>query len=303
MQEFPKIEVAVVDPHGRVLLRQSAAIRNGAEVTRWGFLSEQIQAGESASEAIERGLLKGFGQQILTAKTEIRREKSGGCGKPTATFLVVLAEAGYLDERYSEGEAFAWFALDALVRLPLSPSVYGCLTPLLQHVSEFDPQVSKKLERALLDCGPLLKKNDRVFYSEAVHANLSEQYIHLLKELARYRGLHTFRVCLHQSDNEPIHEMVMVHTRPNLVGPLKQNKTTLSYHMLDGVADVCLLNDAGEPFWKMRLDSSDSSCSRSVRLQAGVYRTIQTLSSYAIFLEIASGPFVDSDTIWMSPRP
>jgi cupin fold WbuC family metalloprotein len=141
-----------------------------------------------------------------------------------------------------------------------------------------------------------------VYYASSTPAKLDMQSMLLMKELADYRELPMFRVCLHQSDDEPIHEMLMMHTRPQLVGPLKQHKSSLSYHMLDGAADFRLHDDQGVCTWESRLDSNDNFRPRSLRLNARVFRSMQTVSPYAIFLEVAGGPFKDDDTVWLNPK-
>ncbi len=201
-----------------------------------------------------------------------------------------------------EGKDFAWFSPDELVDVPLSSLVYENMSQLLRIAAKVDFSADARLEQAILRHGKLRKKNERVFYARETPVVLGMQLIMLMKELAEFRGLPIFRICLHENDDEGIHEMLMVHTRPVLVGPLKQDKTSLSYHMLDGVADILLHDDTGACNRTIRVNSGDNSCGRFVRLKANVFRSIQTISQHSIFLEVASGPFADNETVWLNKK-
>jgi len=37
----------------------------------------------------------------------------------------------------------------------------------------------------------------------------------------------------------------------------------------------------------------------SIRLNAKQFRTVRSVTPFAIFLEVGTGPFQDSDTIWL----
>jgi hypothetical protein len=75
-------------------------------------------------------------------------------------------------------------------------------------------------------------------------------------------------------------------------------KSSLSYHAIDGESVVNLHDDQGKSTHQFRI-SSGADGKKSLRLDANVFRSIRSLSDYFIFLEVASGPFEDSDTIWL----
>ena len=150
----------------------------------------------------------------------------------------------------------------------------------------------------------LKKKNDRVFYARENPCVLSRQQIVLLKELACLRNIPVFRVCLHTDDQCDIQEMLMVHTIPTSVGPLKQNKTSLSYHVFEGSLTIKMHDEIGVVSKEYLLGEGRPSELRAVslRLNASEYRSVHSTSPFSIFLEVASGPFQDSDTLWLNPR-
>jgi 8-oxo-dGTP diphosphatase len=298
MHRSSAVKAFIYDKQGRILLQLRDNKPDILEPNRWGFFGGMVEAGETLEEALARELLEELGNHVGCIETELFRTEENTYGTQNIIFLVRCTE---LDENFclTEGQSFGWFTLDELVALPLCSLLSKQMSIFLHIMDKIDCGIEVRLEQALLDYCRLRKKNDRVFYAKETPATLDRQSIMLMKELATYRGLPVFRVCLHEDDSEEIHEMLMVHTEPTLVGPLKQNKTSLSYHMLDGVAEIALLDDSGTVSRRMRLASSDNNHAHSVRLRANIFRSMQTVSPYAIFLEIASGPFEDNDTIWL----
>lgn len=295
MSQPATVHAVITDNKGRLLLRN----RDASGKNPWEFPGTKIEAGETFEAALAKELMVELGCDIGTIGSRCFREERDTQGMLDVGFLI---NSTRLTEsfRLREGQQLLqWFALDELVELPLSPLVSRHISLLMKEVVGVDAEIAHRLENKLLSHYGLSKKNDRVYYTQRRPALASMQCLLLLKELASYRGLPFCRVCLHQTDDEPIHEMLMIHTRPYKAGPLKQLKTSLSYHMLDGAVEVCLYDEDGKCFWKTDLDSRDDSKSRFVRLEAHVFRSIESKTPYTIFLEVASGPFRDDDTIWL----
>lgn len=268
---------------------------------RWDFFGGGVEEGEALTDALERALQKEPGCSTGQIGKELFRWDRCPKGILNVSFPVRFTMSND-DPGLMENKSFAWLTLDELVDMPLSSLVYENMFYLLRIAAKVDTASVTRLEQALLRHGKLRKKNDRVFYARETPAVLGMQFIMLMKALAELRELPVFRVCLHAHDDEGIHEMLMVHTRPVHIGPLKQNKASLSYHMLDGVADISLYDDAGVRNWTVRIDSKEDACARFVRLNANVFRSIQTISQHSIFLEVANGPFADSDTVWLDTK-
>ena len=91
----------------------------------------------------------------------------------------------------------------------------------------------------------LTKKNDRVYYSkDKLSKSVSYSDAIELKDFAIKEKLKLFRVCFHKSDKEQINEMLMIHSEPQEIGPLKQiNKPSISFIVLEGEAEINLMND------------------------------------------------------------
>jgi len=152
----------------------------------------------------------------------------------------------------------------------------------------------------LLKNGNFKKKNNKVFYTLKKDCKLSRQVIFLLMNLAKLKKQKIIRICMHIDDKLKTHEMLIMHIKPISVGPLKQAKNFLSYHIIEGEMLIRIFDNKGKEINKYMLSNHNGF--KSLRLKADKFRKIITKSSFAIFLEITNGPFKDSDTIWLNNK-
>ena len=171
-----------------------------------------------------------------------------------------------------------------------------------------DPSILAKevslLEDNFLLNNNLKKKNKRVFYSKIKDLKLSRQQIFLFRELSIINNQRVSRICLHQSDSSSLHEMIMVHSKPTKIGPLKQNKECISYHIIEGSIAILIcdeLQNIKNSYLLSSLSFSNEEFN-SIRINPNEYRIVSSLSDHAIFLEITNGPFEDNDTIWLNEK-
>ena len=145
-----------------------------------------------------------------------------------------------------------------------------------------------------------LKKKENVFYLLDDPKVLSLKNIKNFKakNYSSLKNYKLFRICLHTKDKDKFNEMIMFHLKPHVVGPLKQQKNNISFHLIQGKLEITIFNKKQK---KIRL-SNESKDPSHIRLKANQYRTINSLKKDTIFLEVSEGPFKDSDTIWKLKR-
>ena len=97
------------------------------------------------------------------------------------------------------------------------------------------------IHKKKLDNLNLIQKNERVFYSKSKFYKFSIKDIYELKKISSKKEK-LIRICLHKNDNQNIQEMIIMHKKPQTVGPLKQKKETISYHVLNGELNIFLSN-------------------------------------------------------------
>ena len=190
------------------------------------------------------------------------------------------------------------FEFPSILGLTLHETVLNTISQIFEIIVINKDASIKKLENNLCNIFSFKKKNDRVFYSNTSPSKFSIYQGKLLKEVALIKKLPIIRLCLHNNDREHINEMLIVHSQPQLVGPLKQNnKNSMSYLALDGKATIKQYDSNNNEVERIKI-SSQSTCSQFCRIDPSLFRTIESHSKYFIFLEICSGPFKDEDTIW-----
>ena len=270
----------------------------------WNFFGGSIHTGELVEVALERelkeelGLIPGFVSSQL-----FEWEYFGDWQSTINYFFPVKCEVDITDIKLQEGQNLRWFKLDELVEIPLTPVVYENISEIINFVLKYDSNIVSSIEKNIISHNKLTKKNDRVFYANKNPFSITRQQLSLIKELAFFRGVDICRICLHINNKSDIHEMLMMHTQPSSTGPLKQDKTSISYHIIEGELEIKLYDNNGNEVKNYNLNSHSSSTisSHSLRLNANQYRSIHSKSNYTLFLETASGPFKDSDTYWLNP--
>jgi hypothetical protein len=70
--------------------------------------------------------------------------------------------------------------------------------------------------------------------------------------------------------------------------------------MVRGALEITLHHGGtiGDKVYLVERNTNQSSINSSIRVPAKVFRTIRTLTDSAVFIEVQSGPFTDSDTEW-----
>ena len=152
--------------------------------------------------------------------------------------------------------------------------------------------MNKKIPNKLLKKLNLVFKNERVYYAKDKFFSISIKKILLLKKFLP-KNQRIFRICLHINDKEKIHEMIIVHLKPQTIGPLKQKKQTISYHLLNGKLLISIIEKN-----KTKSFLLSKKNNKHLRIKCNMFRLVKSLEPNTIFLEIASGPFKNKDTIW-----
>ena len=102
-----------------------------------------------------------------------------------------------------------------------------------------------------------------------------------------------------QDQSQLIREMLMIHSEPISTGPLRQdNNYSVSHHMIWEAIEITQHHGGmdGEEVYTIKDVVSDPNTNSSIRVLARFFLTIRTLTSSAVFIEVQSGPFKDSNT-------
>ena len=113
-----------------------------------------------------------------------------------------------------------------------------------------------------------------------------------MKRLAVLNPRKRIRLCTHQSPDDRLHEMFIVHTSDCYVRPHKHIGKVESMAILEGEVDVVLFHDDGNLRQVIKMGAIDSGRCFYYRLPEQIYHMLLIRSPFLVFHEITEGPFL-----------
>ena len=196
---------------------------------------------------------------------------------------------------------FEWVSVESLWQKNIDNSIATAMNQIIGQVEKINSGSIEKLEQLFVKDFDLNKINPRVFFAKSETVEATEALISFLGAFSVGNGQQTARLCMHHSQSQVIQEMLMIHAVPISTGPLRQNNdSSVSYHMMRGALEITLHHGGavGDITHHVERRADQPSSQSSIRVPARVFRTIRTITDSAVFIEVQSGPFSDSDTEW-----
>jgi cupin fold WbuC family metalloprotein len=140
--------------------------------------------------------------------------------------------------------------------------------------------------------------------SEEVEFNAEERFfldrtsIEKLKKNALQSKTKKYRTCIHFSESDKVHEMVIVHAHNTYVRPHKHLTRLESLQVIEGRAAVIIFNDEGEVSKIASLGDIQSGLPFFYCFRNPVFHALVVESEFLVFKETTSGPFSKADTIY-----
>ena len=279
-----------IDKSGRLLVEQSVASANGGP--KLSLNLPTLPEGSSPN-VISRWL----------------NENGAGESSDIAFFEIILstrrAPSKYaicnIGETRSSSPRFVLRSLDEIWKQEIDSALAVAMNQIVKRVENNSPGALSRLERLLLQEIDLKKVNPRVFFAKSETVEANESLISFLGAFAVANGQKTARLCMHHDQSQVIQEMLMIHAEQISTGPLRQDRdSSVSYHMIRGALEITLHHGGviGDKTYQVEYLHGEPSVVSSLRVPARVFRTIRTLTDSAVFIEVQSGPFSDSDTEW-----
>lgn len=135
---------------------------------------------------------------------------------------------------------------------------------------------------------PLEKINDEVFYATGEIVRLDARAVDFVRAQATRNARGRARICTHRNADEPLHEMLIAVASSSYIRPHRHHGKSESFHLVDGEADVVVLNDDGEIEDVVELGPAGNFY---YRLDAPRYHTLVLHSPVLVIHEITNGPF------------
>ena len=147
------------------------------------------------------------------------------------------------------------------------------------------------------------KINDEVLYPAQGFVSVKAEDIAFLKAEALKNPRKRIRLCTHQSMDDKVHEMFIVHGKDAYVRPHRHLNKAESLFLMEGEADALFFNDSGQAVRRIEMGALGSGKQFYYRLCEPVYHTLLIKSEAICFFEVTSGPFTVKDTEFPSWAP
>ena len=135
------------------------------------------------------------------------------------------------------------------------------------------------------------------------YSSIGQKDIDYLVQEANNLSSKKYRLCMHEINEDPIHEMFIIHPCNMYVRPHKHNNKSESMIVISGEADYIIFNENGCIEDIIRLASYNEKKKFYVKIRKSLYHTLLIYSEYFVFLEITKGPFIRNDTIFPNWAP
>ena len=145
--------------------------------------------------------------------------------------------------------------------------------------------------------------NEEVLVAVDPIAKISRAEIQLLKQRALRNSRQRIRVCAHKSTDDPLHEMLIVHTKDTYVRPHKHINKSESFHVIEGIVDVIVFDETGKVVEVIEMGDYVSGRRFYYRIDTPAYHTLIIRSDVLVFHETTNGPFRREDTVFASWAP
>jgi len=145
--------------------------------------------------------------------------------------------------------------------------------------------------------------NKEVLYSVDTIVKVKDADIKRLKDQSGSNERKRIRLCAHRDVIDPVHEMLIIHTRDTYVRPHKHLNKTESYHIIEGTADIVIYDEMGVITDIINMGVYGTGMIFFYRINDPLYHTLRITSDYFVFHETTNGPFDKADTIWAPWAP
>ena len=151
--------------------------------------------------------------------------------------------------------------------------------------------------------------NDLVNLNSEVEINqkdlllLDRTWIEKIKELSKKNISGKYRTCIHKSEEDNVHEMLIALTSNTYIRPHKHRINGESLQFIEGEAIAIIFYNDGTINQAFKVGKSSSDYPFYYSMAKAVYHMILVKSDYLIFKETARGPFIRDDTLFPDWAP
>ena len=149
----------------------------------------------------------------------------------------------------------------------------------------------------------VLKQNTEVEYSQTDVLIINSEWINRIKHLAKNNKSNKYRTCIHFSDTDNVHEMLIAATSKTYIRPHKHRVNGESLQFIEGEATAIIFNDDGTIKKAFKVGGPSSNYPFYYSMAKAVYHMLLIQSDFLISKETTRGPFVRDDTLFPDWAP
>jgi cupin fold WbuC family metalloprotein len=167
--------------------------------------------------------------------------------------------------------------------------------PGLHDPSQSGPAALPPSRGGLLAPHGLREIGEDVFACTSSTPRLGRTDVHFLKVLAGSSRRGRARICVHESPDDAVQEMLIVISDGGYLRPHRHSRKCESFHVIEGAADVALFDDRGNLADLIALGEPGTTDDFFCRIPAGIFHTVLPRTPLFVLHEVTCGPFVAGD--------
>lgn len=149
----------------------------------------------------------------------------------------------------------------------------------------------------------LRKINDEVFIALDPIVRFGDEEVAFVKRQAQASPRGRARICAHRTNDDALHEMLIAISAASYIRPHRHVEKSESFHVVGGMADVAILDDAGRLTDVIALGSPGTGRAFFYRLSRSAFHTLLIRSDVFVIHEVTNGPFAPERTIFAPFAP
>ena len=149
----------------------------------------------------------------------------------------------------------------------------------------------------------LFQLNDEVEINQEDMVLLDKAWINRIKKLAQKNSSGKYRTCIHKSEKENVHEMLIVHSSDTYVRPHKHRINGESLQFIEGVGTAIIFNEAGSIKQAFKVGDQFSDNTFYYKMEKDLFHMLIIESEFLVFKETTKGPFIRENTIYPNWAP
>ena len=140
----------------------------------------------------------------------------------------------------------------------------------------------------------IIKQNSEVEFNQVDLLTIDSVWLDRIKHLAKENESNKFRTCIHFSDEDHVHEMLIAHTSKTYVRPHKHRINGESLQIIEGRLLLVIFDMDGNIVRQEEMAPSGNNGASIYRLNSTPWHTMIPLTDMVVVHETLQGPFESS---------